>query len=98
MGFQGYPFTWSNGREGDANVQLRLDRALSTKYLLLHFPYSNVSHGVRSGYDHSPLIISLDNVRDSTLNFHKPFRFEECWTKEPQCRDCIKDSWLEGVG
>lgn len=31
MGFEGYPFTWSNGREGDANIQLLLDRLLGQR-------------------------------------------------------------------
>lgn len=29
LGFIGHNFTWSNGREGDTNVQVRLDRAFA---------------------------------------------------------------------
>ena len=30
LGFLGNQFTWNNGREGDAYVQQRLDRACAT--------------------------------------------------------------------
>ncbi|MCI02340.1 hypothetical protein A2U01_0023372, partial [Trifolium medium] len=37
MGFEGYPFTWTNGRQGSENVQCRLDRALGTEDFLNRF-------------------------------------------------------------
>ena len=30
MGFSGYPFTWRNGRQGEAFVEERLDRVVAT--------------------------------------------------------------------
>lgn len=33
LGFSGYPFTWDNKREGNANVQVRLDRAVGNAAL-----------------------------------------------------------------
>lgn len=93
LGFQGYLFTWSNGHEGDANIQLRLDWALGIESLLLQFPYYKVVHGARSGSDHSSLIISLDSESESNPNVQKLFHFDECWTKEPECEEHIKDAW-----
>ncbi|CAN0916967.1 hypothetical protein LINGRAHAP2_LOCUS30016 [Linum grandiflorum] len=29
LGFQGEPFTWNNGQEGNRYIRIRLDRALS---------------------------------------------------------------------
>lgn len=97
MDFQGYPFTWSNGREGEANIQLRLDHALGTESLLLQFPFYKVLHGARGRSDHSPLIITLDHMRGGSPSFQKFFRFEECWTREDQCEDYIKESWRKGA-
>ncbi|XP_059658320.1 uncharacterized protein LOC132304584 [Cornus florida] len=38
IGFDGYPFTWCNQHDGEANVQERLDRALATETGALLFP------------------------------------------------------------
>ncbi|CAJ2634985.1 unnamed protein product [Trifolium pratense] len=37
LGFEGYPFTWSNGREEGAKVQCRLDRALANVEFINRF-------------------------------------------------------------
>jgi hypothetical protein len=44
LGYKGYSFTWSNRREGDANVQVRLDRGVATASFLDLFPDSHVEH------------------------------------------------------
>ena len=38
LGFKGTPFTWCNVRPGEANVRIRLDRALATAEWRLLFP------------------------------------------------------------
>lgn len=96
LGFEGYPFTWSNGREGDANVQLRLDRAFATESLLLKFPYFKVVHGNRYGSNHYPLMIEIDSSHLSLSKSNRIFRFEESWTREPGCVDYIKQAWHNG--
>lgn len=54
MRFNEYPFTCSNGREGENNIQLTLDCAFGTESLLLKFPFYKVAHGKRYCSDHSP--------------------------------------------
>jgi hypothetical protein len=44
LGYKGYSFTWSNRREGDANVQVRLYRGVATASFLDLFPDSHVEH------------------------------------------------------
>lgn len=96
MGFEGYPFTWSNGREGGANVQLKLDSAFSTESLLLKFPFFKLIHGCRNGSDQFPLFIEMDSASLAPSNRNRIFRFEEAWTREIGCSDCIKQAWRNG--
>lgn len=58
LGFEGYAFTWSNGRSNEQNVQLRLDRAFASEELLTLFPWFKVLHGERLCSDHIPLVVS----------------------------------------
>lgn len=96
MGFEGYLFTWSNGREVEANIQLRLDRAFGSEKLCLKFSFYKVVHGSRFGSDHTPLLIELNATRPCSTRNNKIFRFEESWTKDPSCTDCIKSFWQDG--
>lgn len=96
MGFEGYPFTWSNRREGDANIQLRLDRAFGSEELCLKFPYYKVVHGSRYGSNHTPLLIEINATRFYSSYKTKIFIFEESWTKDSGCADCIKNAWQRG--
>lgn len=95
LGFEGYPYTSSNGREEDANIQLRLDRALGTEMLVSKFPFYKVIHGNTYGFDHSPLLIEIDSSQLSSSKSSRIFRFKEVWTREPRCTECIQ-AWKSG--
>lgn len=43
LGFLGHPFTWSNGRVAEENIQCRLDRALATESFCNRFTPSESS-------------------------------------------------------
>lgn len=59
LGFEGYPFTWSNGRSEEANIKCRLDRALATTYFIQRFSPINILHLPRYGSDHSAIRIDM---------------------------------------
>lgn len=82
-----------NGREGDANIQLRLDRALGTESLLLLFPFYRVIHAKRYNSDNFPLFIEMNQSALHISPSKKFFRFEESWSREPKCTDRIKSAW-----
>jgi exonuclease III len=67
LGFSGYPFTWDNRREGSANVQARLDRAVANSDFLQHFPSTAVQHIVTEESDHMALILKVMSESDSRL-------------------------------
>jgi hypothetical protein len=79
LGFEGYPYTWSNGRQDGENVQCRLDRAMGTADFLARFAPIRVTHLSRFGSDHVVVLINLE----APNNFEKKkkqhiFIFEEC--------------------
>ncbi|KAF7838984.1 ribonuclease H [Senna tora] len=94
LGFKGYPFTWSNGRCEEDNVQERLDRVFATESWLLLFPYVAVEHLQRYTSDHCAISIYFDDI-----SFPKPrvrkkiFRFEEVWVSDDCCENVIKGEW-----
>jgi hypothetical protein len=94
FGFEGYPFTWSNGREDQENIQCRLDRAMGSENFLNRFAPIRVFHLPRFGSDHAAILIHLEADPNSRRKRRKRiFIFEECWAKDPRCEDVVKQSW-----
>ncbi|KAF7835207.1 Exo_endo_phos domain-containing protein [Senna tora] len=59
---KGYPFTWSNGRCEEDNVQERLDRVFAIESWLLLFPYVAVEHLQCYTSDHCAISIYFDDI------------------------------------
>ncbi|KAL0303116.1 UNVERIFIED_CONTAM: hypothetical protein Sradi_6179700 [Sesamum radiatum] len=86
LGFRGAKFTWSNHREGAANVFVRLDRACASPDWTSLFPAASVMTEKARGSDHAPLVISLDaRLLSSDKRRRKLFRFEAMWTRNATC-------------
>lgn len=60
LGYEGYPFTWSNGRKGEDNIQAKLDRALGNSSFLNRFSHIKVTHLPRFRSDHAVILIHLE--------------------------------------
>ncbi|WJX27814.1 hypothetical protein P8452_16597 [Trifolium repens] len=94
LGFEGYPFTWSNGRQDKENIQCRLDRALGNEGFVNRFSPIKVSHLPRFKSDHAVILIHLEAPHQGGCRKRKKlFRFEESWTKESSCEDVIRRYW-----
>ncbi|WJX74258.1 hypothetical protein P8452_57931 [Trifolium repens] len=99
LGFIGYPFTWSNGREGLDNVQCRLDRALATGNFIDEYSPIKVMHLPRYGSDHAVISVTLGDV---SLGSNKKkvhvFRFEESRYKDNRCEQLVHTTWSGNGG
>ena len=92
LGFQGNIFTWNNGREGDAYVQERLDKACATTLWRDKFPHSHVAHLQAAYSDHIPILITIQSPRQAKKK-KIPQRFEERWATYPDCVNIIQTAW-----
>ena len=72
LAFIGPSFTWSNRREGLANIKERLDQCLCDQEWQNLFPKVGVRHLCNSNSDHNPIM--LDTHLDSG-KWPRPFRF-----------------------
>ncbi|CAN1163031.1 hypothetical protein LINPERHAP2_LOCUS24804, partial [Linum perenne] len=92
LGFQGDPFTWSNGQQGNNEIKQRLDRALSCQNWRTYFDKALVFHEERIGSDHCPLLIHLQGkwIRKKCL-----FCFDIKWLQDPQSVEIITRNWNE---
>jgi ribonuclease HI len=98
LGFEGYPYTWSNGRQDEENIQCRLDRALCTSDFQNRFSPIRVVHLHRYGSDHAALMILLENHDYLQKKKRvKMFRFEQVWTQDPRCDDEVRQAWCGGA-
>ncbi|XP_060211853.1 uncharacterized protein LOC132639425 [Lycium barbarum] len=60
LGYKGSVFTWWNGRDADDCIFKRLDRCLSNFEFQQLFPSLQITHLIKNGSDHSPLLIELE--------------------------------------
>lgn len=92
MGFNGPKFTWSNGRQGLANVQKRLDRALCNEEWRALFPEGTIQTLPRTYSDHSPTLIHILGKK-SVNKPNRPFRFKAAWILDPSFEGVVSNEW-----
>ena len=90
LGFIGSRFTWSNKREGLANIKERLDKAVCNQEWQCLFPKAGVKHVVAPASDHAPII--LDTLMDQLVRA-RPFRFEAMWTRDDSSFGIVEKAW-----
>ncbi|BFG35596.1 hypothetical protein CerSpe_218700 [Prunus speciosa] len=96
VNYIGPHFKWWNGREGNAMVEERLDRALVTDDVLEFFPQARVVHLISDSSYHYPISLELglnESLFSSTRKRRRRFHFEEFWVEESSCSDVINDAW-----
>jgi hypothetical protein len=98
LGFSGYSFTWDNRRDGEANVQARLDRATAMAEFLQLFPHTAVEHIVTEESDHAALLIRVRSNSDRLSHKPRGFMYEEMWTKHEQYDELVMSVWEDGQG
>lgn len=92
MGASGPKFTWTNGRQGAANVQKRLDRGLCNEDWRSLFPEGMIQNLPRTYSDHCPLLISLNGFHNTAF-IPRPFRFEAAWIMDPNFEHIVSSGW-----
>ncbi|CAH9109059.1 unnamed protein product [Cuscuta epithymum] len=94
--FDGYQWTWERGRGSSNLVEEKLDRILVNEEWHLRFGNARAFslEGVTS--DHLMLIVKPIEVHQE--RFKRPFKFENVWVREEECREIIKRSWDLNLG
>lgn len=97
LGFQGYKYTWRNGKYGDAFIEQRLDRACASLDWRELFLQAKVFH-TSAFYSNHDLIV-LDNEDTNTGQRHKTriHQFKEKWVAHPECEERIRSSWTHSL-
>ncbi|XP_023875930.1 uncharacterized protein LOC111988373 [Quercus suber] len=96
LGFQGYRYTWRNGRHRDDFVEQRLDRFCASEEWRELYPQAKVLHTLATYSDHDPILLTTE---PHGLHHHrrtKIQRFEEKWVAHPECEVRIRTSWAQG--
>ena len=90
LGFTGPSFTWSNRREGLANIKERLDQCLCNQEWQLLFPKAGVKHLCNLNSNHNPILLDT-HFEFESLN--RPFRFKAMWMKDDSSRAVVDNAW-----
>ncbi|KAI0497161.1 hypothetical protein KFK09_020383 [Dendrobium nobile] len=91
LGFVGPRFTWTNNKEGNSRIWVRLDRILMNSAGLADAPLAKVRHLGCVASDHSPLLLTI-SPRISTRSDWWP-RFEDVWTTYPTTWRLVWRHW-----
>jgi hypothetical protein len=97
LGFSGWPFTWSNRRDGSAETWVRLDRGVCSKAWLDLHPNARIKHVSMATSDHLALVLDTLGSNQGFTRRKTRFRFEQAWVKDPACEGVVIDAWTTGV-
>jgi hypothetical protein len=94
LGFIGYPYTWSNRRQGEENVQVRLDKAYASAHFMDIFPHTTVNHIMTEESDHLALVIELQTtLQEPRCRVGRSFQYEEMWLRHENYQEMFENAW-----
>ncbi|KAL7162143.1 hypothetical protein ACSBR2_042591 [Camellia fascicularis] len=83
LGSTGPRLTWTNNRQGLANIMERLDRAMCNEDWRTMFPEATIQVIPRTYSDHSPLIVHTQDMNNNLLESTAEFTLKvSVWNKE----------------
>ena len=96
VGFEGYLFTWSNGRYGPTFVEERLDRFVSNNAWRDIFSDCAATNIDTWTSDHCPVLMKvqergngmINNKRQATRSY-----YEDMWSPYDACKEIIEEEW-----
>jgi hypothetical protein len=92
IGFCGLPYTWDNGRFGNANVKVCLDIAVVDTSWRDAFDDARVHHLISSGSDYCPILVELK--KDAWEHGKtRTFCYEIMWERVNTLSEEIKKVW-----
>lgn len=89
---EGNFFVWSNMREGEANIQERLDIFLANPGWLQLYPSMKMNNLITTHSDHTCLMLDTSASVCCSRKGRKPFRFDSMWIGAADCEEIISDS------
>ncbi|XP_072071864.1 uncharacterized protein [Arachis hypogaea] len=96
IGMIGWPFTWTNRRQGADLVKERLDRGLVGLHWKTLYEIAVVLRLSESGSDHAPILL---DTNPQTWRTKRRFKFQEGWCEEVEVRRIVSEVWrMEVVG
>jgi hypothetical protein len=92
LGFAGTPYTYDNKRSGQANVKVRLDRAVACPAWQDQFADSMVCHLTSPVSDHCPVLVEIQ--KEVRYPCRGPKRqYEVFWERESDLSERIATAW-----
>ncbi|XP_047978592.1 uncharacterized protein LOC125220464 [Salvia hispanica] len=88
---RGYSFAWERGRDTDNWVEEKLDRAVACPNRRRKHRLAIVEHLATATSDHIPILL-----HPSSLVYVvkvKPFRSENLWIRETECKEIVEKAW-----
>ncbi|XP_075674809.1 uncharacterized protein LOC142644001 [Castanea sativa] len=95
LGFTSPKYTWSNHRPLTHLIQERIDRVFANTEWNIHYPNAQVKHLERTHFDHSSVILSLNN--SPTARFPRLFRFQLKWLSHSTFPRIVREAWVRPV-
>ncbi|KAK2658475.1 hypothetical protein Ddye_005008 [Dipteronia dyeriana] len=95
LGSTGPFLTWNNRREGNSNLQERLDRFLADSRWRDMFGQAVVENLGFKSSDHRAILLRFKKEVNHYDRSHLSFRFEPLWLKEKDLGNVVKQVWDE---
>lgn len=86
---KGLPYTWTNGRFGDARYERKLDRLFMNQAWKDTWPNMICNMFKGGSSDHSTLDVHLHQI----VRSRRPFRFLYTWIDESFSNELVVDCW-----
>jgi hypothetical protein len=90
------PYTWDNGWSGNANVRVRLDRAVANTAWRDLFTDAKVCHLISSRSDHCSVLVEVKKDAWDRQS-HRVFRYETVWERVDTFTEEIKKVWCSSA-